>query len=101
MVTVTLTTFPDKPDTLMFEGYGLAGPLSGMVIVVELVKLVGEQVGVVEGVPVGVAVAVAVTVAVGVALAVAVAVAVGVVLVRLLALASEFRTASGCSFARQ
>jgi hypothetical protein len=77
MVTVTLTTFPDKPDTLMFEGYRLAGPLSGMVIVVELVNAPGGHVGVAEGVPVGVAVAGAVGVGVAVAGAVAVGVALG------------------------
>jgi hypothetical protein len=79
MVTVTLTTVP-KPLTLMFEGYGIAGPLSLMTIGVELVKLTGGQVGVgvAVGVGVDVGVAVAVTVAVGVGVNVAVAVGVGV-----------------------
>jgi hypothetical protein len=69
MVTVTLTTVP-KPATLMFDGYGLAGPLSGMVIGAVLAKL--------EGLQAGVGVAVAVAVAVGVGLGVPVGVGVGV-----------------------
>src|SRR5436309_13291244 len=67
MVTVTLTTVP-RPATTIFDGYGLAVPLSGMVIVVELVKLTGVQAGV--GVGVGVEVGVAVGVVVGVAVGV-------------------------------
>jgi hypothetical protein len=81
MVTVTLATVP-KPETVIFEGYGIAGPLSLMTIGVELVKLTGGQVGVGVGVGVGVKVAVAVGVGVKVAVAVGVgvnvAVAVGV-----------------------
>jgi len=76
IVTVTFWTVP-KPETVMFDGYGLAGPLSGIVIGAELVKTTGGQ-----GVPVGVGVAVdgAVGVAVAGAVGVAVAGAVGVAL---------------------
>ena len=78
-ITVTFCTVP-WPATFMFDGYGVAVPLvpeAGMVIVVELVKLTGVQLGVAVGVPVGVGVAVAVAVAVGVGVKVAVAVGVG------------------------
>jgi hypothetical protein len=55
MVTVTFWTVP-SPATVMFEGYGNAVPMSGMVIGTGLVKLVGEQVGVGVGVAQGVSV---------------------------------------------
>jgi hypothetical protein len=51
MVTVTFCTVP-RPATVMFDGYGLAGPLSGMRIGTGLMKETGVQVGV--GVGVGV-----------------------------------------------
>ena len=57
MVTVTLVTVP-WPATVMFDGYGVAGPLSGMVMAVGLVKTAGVHAGV--GVTVGVAVGVGV-----------------------------------------
>jgi hypothetical protein len=62
-VTVTLATVP-WPETTMFDGYGLAGPLSGMRIGAGLKKKTGVHVG--EGVGVGVTVAVGVAVGVGV-----------------------------------
>src|SRR6188474_624000 len=34
--TLTSVTFPDMPDTLMFDGYGFAAPLFGMVMLVVL-----------------------------------------------------------------
>ena len=52
-VTVTLTTVPWAPTT-MFDGYGLAGPLSGTMIGAGLMKKTGVHVGV--GVGVGVVV---------------------------------------------
>src|SRR4029450_5491805 len=59
MVTVTLVTVP-WPATTMSDGYGVAGPLSGMEIGAGLVKATGVQLGVAVGVGVGLGVAVGV-----------------------------------------
>ena len=58
-----MVTIPE-PEIEMLEGYGLAAPLSGIVMADELVKLAGVHVGL--PVAVGVAVAVEVGVAEGV-----------------------------------
>ena len=44
-ITVTLTTVP-WAETTMFDGYGLAGPLSGTMIGAGLMKNLGVHVGV-------------------------------------------------------
>ena len=70
-----MVTIPD-PETEMLDGYGLAGPLSGILMADELVNVAGVHAGL--PVAVGVAVAVGVFVGVGVFVAVAVAVVVAV-----------------------